>query len=1586
MKFHRLLSLFVFTIWTILLTAQANNTDHQIKCQLLQPTNTLVDNQLSSYQLVETDYFRASRRIKTNDQLTLTIGAEQYNLQVFSDNILVNPEILGDRQVLGGTTESGEQISLTIAEDFIFGFITKNGVRHYIQPLYYFDKNAQSNQFVFFKENEVKEEHKHAVCGHSIKENIVNENLSSKVQTTGCKIMKIAIANANDMLVKYGNENAILNHNLAILNLTQTDYRSEFETNIEFEMTAFYVAQSTSQEPFAENANSSDATELLPSFRNWASDGSGGLPGGTLGGFGEAFDIAAVWTARDILQGSGSIIGLAYNPGWFQILEDYTPTATRLQTLMTHETGHNLGANHDAAGMNTIMAPSSGHNVSWSPVSFNAISTYLGQLNYLPNCSTAGAPVAVAFQSSLVICQGSSVVFEDQSRYGHTRTWSFENGNIPTSTDSKPEVRYDDMGVHLITLNSSNAAGQDSYTTLINVQQEPPVGCTPDESRGSGGITQVSFNNLIHDSDLSETAGNYENNICVGTANLTPGVPNDLRITLSGVTYINFYFDFNSDGDFTDTNESDTGYFINQDGTYTVPLNMPSSPVMNTLLRMRIVTSGESISGPCDNPEIGQVEDYGIYFFAAQVLGCTDPEANNYNPQATVDDGSCAYGTAITYYEDMDSDGFGNAAVSIMASTTPTGYVTNNTDCNDNNASMYPGAPELCDGLDNDCDGQEDNGLAQSTYFIDTDNDGFGDISVSIVACEEPIGYVANGDDCNDSNAAINPLVDEICDGIDNNCDGMIDETGEQTYYIDEDNDGYGNANITITGCEQPLGYVTLEGDCNDNDPTINPTAPELCDGLDNNCNSSTDEGIDSTTYYEDKDEDGFGNSNSTIIDCRRPEGYASIGGDCDDNNAAINPEAAELCDGLDNNCNSITDEGVSDTTYYEDKDDDGFGDSDSSVTGCEQPEGYVAISGDCDDNDATVNPDAPELCDGLDNNCNSITDEGVSDTTYYEDKDDDGFGDSDSTVTECEQPEGYVAIGGDCDDNDATVNPDAPELCDGLDNNCNSITDEGVSDTTYYEDQDADGFGDSNSTVTECEQPDGYVTIGGDCDDNDAAINPDAPELCDGMDNNCNGSMDEGLYFEIYYEDQDNDGYGNEDNSMMSCDRPEGYALEPGDCDDNNPLIHPGQIELCDGIDNNCSGTVDDEDCNDFGSRLWEDSNGNEIYDASTEKGKEGILIRLNRNAKVDIIAETYTDETGAFGFSEIPDGEYELHISLDSLTDMIVHYDANEYRVEENFLISNTFTMDGNPVSISPVNFYQGAVLSGKFYYQSNLAAANSVVYLFRDEDTIELIDSIQTGAEGAYSFEMLPKGNYYLEFRAPTGDDFVMNSNESSVSNTYFNNSFQTEFGQTASFELGPGDNITDVNAILSSSGTLGLGSELTLKGYWDEQQSASILSWENIEGTLYDKVELQRSLSADYNFKSILTQQDFSEYTYSYSDQLRADNIYYYRVKAQTTAGTALESNTISISAEGSSKFAELFPNPSSGMVYLDLRETAESLDITVIDKTGRVVLEPVAKRESNQLIGVDLSSLAEGLYYIKLSTPDYSQTSKITIAK
>ena len=302
--------------------------------------------------------------------------------------------------------------------------------------------------------------------------------------------------------------------------------------------------------------------------------------------------------------------------------------------------------------------------------------------------------------------------------------------------------------------------------------------------------------------------------------------------------------------------------------------------------------------------------------------------------------------------------------------------------------------------------------------------------------------------------------------------------------------------------------------DCNDNDAAINPGAAENCtDNFDNDCDGLID------------------SADSNAVGCPAPctdndgDGYAIEGGtcgpvDCNDNDAAINPNAVDIPNnGIDEDCFGA--DSVDPTRIDNDGD------------------GYTPDQGDCKDNNPAINPGAVDVPNnGIDENC-------------------DGLDSVDGRIVD-NDGDGFTPATGDCDDTDSAINPEAVEICtDGIDNNCDGLVDT----------QDPEAI----NCPLNCTDNDGdtYATEGGDCgqvdcDDLDPNTNPGAEEVCgDAIDNDCDGLTDEGC--DPTCPDNDGDGYLD-----ASCGG--------NDCDDTAAHINPGSAEICgNSVDENCNGVSDD-------------------------------------------------------------------------------------------------------------------------------------------------------------------------------------------------------------------------------------------------------------------------------------------------------------------------------------------------------------------------------------------------------------------------
>ena len=628
------------------------------------------------------------------------------------------------------------------------------------------------------------------------------------------------------------------------------------------------------------------------------------------------------------------------------------------------------------------------------------------------------------------------------------------------------------------------------------------------------------------------------------------------------------------------------------------------------------------------------------------------------------DDGDAAVGLATSWYPDDDGDGFGEGDAT-SACEAPPDHVAVPGDCSPL-PDRHPGAPEQCNGVDDDCDGRadevEDVPLeALTAFYTDADGDGWGTVDdPPVYDCAAPPDRVEATAvfDCDDDDRDVSPGEAERCaTGVDEDCDGAVDEEGDAFAVVsDADGDGYASSDEVLLACQLPAGFV-LEGeastdplDCNDAAPDVNPGAPDpFYDGIDADCDGANDfdqdgDGLpgdgDSSlaTPGEDCDDD-----NPASAQARSPEiPYDGVDQDCDgadltdvdgdgvdgsldcnDFDPLVRPGGVERCNNLDDDCNGATDEvgqaGDGDAVAsLPDLDDDGAapdlqaaptwicgdradwvpellaqvaGEDCDDYDDSRRPGRYdVPYDGidqdcdgvdttdvdgdtfepplDCDDNDPLVSPDAGEVCgNGRDDDCDGVADdEAAGQPIAFLDADGDGAPADRVPRRWCVVPAGYVlasvALGDDCDDGDASVAPDLDEVpYDGVDQDCDGV------DLT-----DVDGD---------------TVDFPLDCDDLDAAVRPGQPEVCDGLDNDCDGAADVGaLDSEDYVTDADGDTWPATFAVTAWCpgDEPDAAILAASasagvDCDDLDPVAYPGAPELWyNGIDEDCLGGDDDD------------------------------------------------------------------------------------------------------------------------------------------------------------------------------------------------------------------------------------------------------------------------------------------------------------------------------------------------------------------------------------------------------------------------
>ncbi|GAB5548913.1 MAG: hypothetical protein SangKO_086730 [Sandaracinaceae bacterium] len=573
-----------------------------------------------------------------------------------------------------------------------------------------------------------------------------------------------------------------------------------------------------------------------------------------------------------------------------------------------------------------------------------------------------------------------------------------------------------------------------------------------------------------------------------------------------------------------------------------------------------------------------------------------DDGAADVNPGITLDgcngvdddcDGMIDEDPDFIFYQDIDGDGFGVVSTTVTACSAPPGFTLMSGDCDDTRASVNPGNAEICNGIDDDCSGLADdpappdtcdctNGSPQTCGTTDV-----GACSTMTVTCSGGMWPTCTFQD---------PQL-ERCGGGDRDCDGLTDDadpdiasgspsvTGAIVYYRDADADGYGDPGASENRCSPRAGYVLQAGDCDDTVATTHDRAAELCDGtVDDDCDGTVDEGCDCTNGMTRPcpGRSDVGNCMRGTNTCVAGRWQACMG--------FIDP-VPETCDSGDEDCDGVRNDGDPDiatgdvsltgaSIYYRDADGDGYGDPGMPSRRCSAAAGWVLTNDDCDDTRMSIHPHAPTSCavESEDDDCDGDVDEGCACT----DGETSTCGTTDVGV--CTTTTRTCAGGAypPC----SNVNPGTETCTGGGDEDCDGLTDDNDPDiamgdpgmtnaTLYYRDMDGDGYGDSSMTLRRCSPAAGWVLVGGDCDDSTAARSPGNMEgafMCDGIDNNCNGTVDEdGTNKVTCYEDVDRDGYGQAGSTIAACTCPDGWTSRSDafDCVDSSgarsALIHPG-------------------------------------------------------------------------------------------------------------------------------------------------------------------------------------------------------------------------------------------------------------------------------------------------------------------------------------------------------------------------------------------------------------------------------------------
>jgi hypothetical protein len=493
---------------------------------------------------------------------------------------------------------------------------------------------------------------------------------------------------------------------------------------------------------------------------------------------------------------------------------------------------------------------------------------------------------------------------------------------------------------------------------------------------------------------------------------------------------------------------------------------------------------------------------------------------------------------------DDDKDGYcdGSMAFVPTAGLCPKG----GNDCNDLDAGKFPTAKELCNGEDDNCnqlvDGDDPLLLLNDPKKCENQKGVCSGASKGADLCSGGKWQPCDDNTYQKWNASYSP--GDVCDDKDNDCSGKADDG------CDDDKDGYCDSSIATVGF--PLTCPKGGGDCVDNNNKVFPGAIEQCDDIDQNCNQFNDEGCD---------DDSDGQCDANYITVGTPKICTKGGGDCADLEPNRFLGNTELCNGKDDNCVLGADETFQDVGQV-----CGDGKGVCKVTGITvcAPDGKSAVC-----SQLAGSPQV-EICDGLDNDCNAQTDEGCDD-------DDDNF--CDANMATVGKPTVCPNGGNDCADNDDQTYPGALEVCDNADNDCDSKVDGADGDLLIDDPQLC------NKQLGACKGSRKPVSL---CVNGKWSLCAEAQyvswnsgykttEQCDNVDNDCTGITDEGC-------DDDNDGFCNKNALVVgfvpTCE------LGLGDCNDEDFALNPGAIELCDNKDNDCDGDFDegcDDDADDY-------------------------------------------------------------------------------------------------------------------------------------------------------------------------------------------------------------------------------------------------------------------------------------------------------------------------------------------------------------------------------------------------------------------
>lgn len=500
---------------SVLLRAQTNLSLSQVE---VVPRSESLDANFTRYEIValDLDAWTAAANLPTEETFSFQLQGLTSKLD-FSlnrwDFRAANYQRVGQgaspkeksAQWVGREKSSG-RATFTIDPNFVLGQWRENGETFHLEPLWRLKPGAARNLHVLYRAADLVESDEERCLmvdlPGAVRGNVAEGAAAGarNKQVGMCLRVELALASDFELFQQIGSVSTVENFMLGVLANTQTDYDDAFDDELALTVVATYIATSEATDPWSNTTLAADNDDpdagILPDFRDW----------GQAGNFGVEFDVASLWTGRDLddsTVGVAYIGGLCSSGGEYNVLQNFNNSAVLLRVLWSHELGHNFSARHDIT-TGFIMSPSVNSTTMWSPISINDVNNFYPGLGCLDECPPEGPPTAAFLAPYQQVYEGSQTPFFNQSTGSvDNLAWSFPGGNPTSSTDLYPVVEYPTAGNYQASLTVSNAFGSTTSQVLIEVTDDdtnPKVFLFENFESGFGNLT-------VENPDLANTWG-----------------------------------------------------------------------------------------------------------------------------------------------------------------------------------------------------------------------------------------------------------------------------------------------------------------------------------------------------------------------------------------------------------------------------------------------------------------------------------------------------------------------------------------------------------------------------------------------------------------------------------------------------------------------------------------------------------------------------------------------------------------------------------------------------------------------------------------------------------------------------------------------------------------------------------------------------------------------------------------------------------------------------------------------------------------------------------------------------------------------